>query len=385
MLGDFFPQPTDEPPGSDAAFMRSALAEARRAMGRVAPNPAVGAIIVRDGKIVGRGATQPPTGDHAEIVALKAAGNQAAGADLYVTLEPCCHLGRTPPCTDAIIAAGIRRVVIGTVDPNPEVHLGGIKQLEQAGIEVRVGVLEREASNAIAGFRSRISSGRPHVLVKYAMTLDGKIATRTGHSRWISGPEARVLTHVMRDRIDAIMVGSNTVVVDNPRLTTRLDDKISGSGGPHHPRRIVIDGRLRTPPDADILAPGSGDEPLIYCTEDAPADAERRLVDAGAIVRRIPATNNHVDLRPVFEDLGRLGLNQLLVEGGGGLIGACLDVGLVDEIITFIAPVIVGGDGPPPVAGYGVETMPDAWQLDDIRMHNAGRQHHAPRPGRPAS
>lgn len=372
MLGDLFPQSTRDTAEPDAQFMRQALAEARHALGRVAPNPAVGAIIVRDGEVVARGATQPPPGDHAEIVALKQAGELAAGADLYVTLEPCCHHGRTPPCTEAIIEAGVGRVVVGVLDPNPEVYRKGVRRLEGAGIPVTTGCLGEEARRVIDGFRSRISKQRPYVLVKYAMTLDGKIATRTGHSRWISGPEARELSHIMRDRSDAIMAGSNTIVVDNPRLTTRIPNALAGYGGPHHPRRIVIDGRLRIQPDAGILTPGSGDSPLIYTTTDAPDEAEEQLSGAGATICRVPSINGHVDLAAVLDDLSERGINLLFVEGGGGLIGALFDASLVDEVVIFIAPVIVGGDGPPPVAGTGVATMPEARQLRDTRTRTAG-------------
>ena len=377
MLGDLFPSESN-PASEDERFMRLALAEARRALGRVAPNPAVGAIIVRDGEIVGHGATQPPPGHHAEMMALGRAGERARGATLYVTLEPCSHQGRTPPCADAVIARGIRRVVIGTLDPHPLVNGGGVGKLRAAGIEVEVGCLEDEARSLIAGFSSRVSRGRPHTLVKYATTLDGKIVTRTGHSRWISGPESRELCHILRDRSDAIMVGSGTVLGDNPRLTTRLPDELSGYGGAHDPRRVVIDGDLRTPSDASVLAPDPDAPPIVYCTPDAPADAERQLIAAGALVRRVAARDCHVDLLEVLRDLGELGCNQLFVEGGGGLIGALFDARLVDEVVCFIAPLFVGGGGPAPVRGRGVATMPEAhrlvnrrmrWSGDDIMLH----------------
>ena len=372
MLADLFSQAEDPLLEPEGRFMRMALDEARRALGRVAPNPAVGAVVVRDGEVVGSGGTAPPPGPHAEIVALRQAGERARAAELYVTLEPCCHHGRTPPCTGAIIEVGIRRVIVATRDPNPEVDGKGLQRLREAGIEVVTGCLEVEAREIIAGFAARLVCGRPRATGKYAMTLDGKIATRTGHSRWISGEAARQIAHILRDRIDAIMVGSNTVVVDNPRLTTRLPDELAGNGGPHHPLRVIVDGRLRTSPDADILARGSGPAPLIYCIEDASTDAERQLTRTGARVVRLPTRNGHVDLPAVMGDLGARHVNEVLIEGGGGLIGALLDVGLVDDLLTFIAPVIVGGDGPPPVAGRGVATMPEAWRLENQRLRRLG-------------
>jgi len=371
MLGDLFESQPDAR-NDDERFMRLALAEARRALGRVAPNPAVGALVVRGGQVVGTGATLPPPRAHAEQVALSRAGELARGATLYVTLEPCSHQGRTPPCADAIIAAGIQRVVIGTLDPNPVVDGRGAAKLRAAGIEVVVGCLEAEARSLIAGFASRVARGRPHCLVKYAMTLDGKIATRTGHSRWISGPESRELTHIMRDRSDAIMAGSGTVLGDNPRLTTRLPEHLAGSGGPHDPRRVIIDSRLQIPLDAAVLTRNPDAPPIIYCTPDAPAEAERRLTQAGALVRRVAARYGHVDLAEALRDLGNLGCNQLFVEGGGGLIGALFDARLVDEVVCFIAPLFVGGGGPAPVRGRGVARMPEAHRLVDRRTRQSG-------------
>jgi diaminohydroxyphosphoribosylaminopyrimidine deaminase/5-amino-6-(5-phosphoribosylamino)uracil reductase len=371
MFDDFFP--TSEPDWTAATvFMGHALAEARSALGRVAPNPAVGALIVRSGEILGRGATQPPPGRHAEIVALELAGEAARGAELYVTLEPCSHFGRTPPCTEAVIAAGIRRVVIGMLDPDPRVNGAGVRRLREPGIEVETGCREVEARELIAGFVSRITSGRPRCIVKYAMTLDGKIATHTGHSRWISGPESRELSHVLRDRVDAIMAGSGTITGDNPRLTTRLPEHLTGYGGSHHPRRIVIDSRLRTPPGADVLAREDGGPPIIYCTAASPEDAARMLAERGAEIHRVPARDRHVDLEAVLRDLGERGVNELFVEGGGGLIGALFDARLVDIVVAFIAPLFVGGSGPSPVAGNGVETMPEAWRLEDRRIRQCG-------------
>jgi diaminohydroxyphosphoribosylaminopyrimidine deaminase/5-amino-6-(5-phosphoribosylamino)uracil reductase len=371
MFDDLFPTTEHERVAAEA-FMGLALAQARTALGRVAPNPAVGAVVVRDDQVVGRGSTQPPPGRHAEIIALEQAGEAALGASLYVTLEPCSHFGNTPPCVDAIIAAGIRRVVVGTLDPDRRVNGTGIERLRAAGIEVETGCREAEACELIGGFVSRVTTGRPRCTVKYATTLDGKIATRTGHSRWISGPESRELSHILRDRVDAIMAGSGTIVSDDPRLTTRLPERLCGYGGPHHPRRIVIDSRLRTPPDADVLDLKHGAPTIVYCAEDAPEDAACRLKEQGAEIRAMPSRDGHVDLTSALIDLGALGVNDLFVDGGGGLAGALFDTRLVDVVVAFIAPLFVGGDGPSPVAGRGVATMPEAWRLEERRIRQCG-------------
>ncbi len=361
---------TREP--NDEVFMHEALALARRTLGRTAPNPAVGAVVVRDGRIVGRGWTHPPGGPHAEIVALREAGKAASGATLYVTLEPCCHYGRTPPCTEAIVAASIARCVAAVADPFPLVNGGGIALLRRSGIVVEIGLKAREATDLNAGFFARVRTGRPLVLAKYAMTLDGRIATRTGHSRWITGEEARLVVHQLRDRVDAITVGAGTVIADDPALTTRLPDELAGDGGPHHPLRVVVDGRGASPLTARVFDPSLPGRTLVATTAAAAPEwlsglAERdvELVTCGE--------GPELRLDVLLDWLGARGINTLLVEGGGRLLGAFFDGRLVDQIAAFVAPVVVGGsDAPGPVGGCGVPTMTEALRLTNVRLTRLG-------------
>jgi len=357
----------------DRLWMQRAIALAWRARGRVAPNPAVGAVVVREGIIVGEGCTKPPGGPHAEIVALNQAGERARGATLYVTLEPCAHYGRTPPCVDAILRAGIRRVVIAIRDPYPEVDGRGIAALRAAGLEVDVGLEAKAAAAVVAGYLKRLRTGLPEVTLKYAMTLDGRLATRTGHSRWITGPEARRYAHQLRDRHDAILVGVGTVLQDDPELTTRLDPSECGDGGPPHPLRVVLDSQARTPPTARLLSPAVPGQTLIVTTEGAPPERVAALRAAGAEIITVPARCGKVDIRSALFELGARGINSVLVEGGGRVLGSLFDAGLVDRVGAFVAPVLVGGsDAPIPLAGRGVETMEQAVRLRDVRIRELG-------------
>lgn len=357
----------------DRLWMQRAIALAWRACGRVAPNPAVGAVVVREGIVVGEGCTKPPGGPHAEIVALNQAGERARGATLYVTLEPCAHYGRTPPCVDAILRAGIRRVVIAIRDPYPEVDGRGIAALRAAGLEVDVGLEAKAAAAVVAGYLKRLRTGLPEVTLKYAMTLDGRLATRTGHSRWITGPEARRYAHQLRDRHDAILVGVGTVLQDDPELTTRLDPSECGDGGPHHPLRVVLDSQARTPPTARLLSPAVPGQTLIVTTEGAPPERVAALRAAGAEIVTVPARCGKVDIRSALFELGARGINSVLVEGGGRVLGSLFDAGLVDRVVAFVAPVLVGGsDAPIPLAGRGVETMEQAVRLRDVRIRELG-------------
>ncbi|HVX31381.1 MAG TPA: bifunctional diaminohydroxyphosphoribosylaminopyrimidine deaminase/5-amino-6-(5-phosphoribosylamino)uracil reductase RibD [Nitrolancea sp.] len=357
----------------DAAWMRRALALARRAVGRTSPNPAVGAVLVRDGVVVGEGWTAPPGGPHAEIVALRQAGERARDATLYVTLEPCAHFGRTPPCVDALIAAGIRRAVVAIPDPFPGVSGRGLSRLEAAGIAVTLGI-EADAAIALnAGFLNRVRHERPTVTAKYAMTLDGRIATRTGHSRWITGPDARREAHRLRDAHDAILVGIGTVQADDPLLTTRLSESECGDGGPHHPLRVVLDRRARTPLSAAMLRPDTPGQTLIVISEHAPEDAVSALRAAGADVVRLPEHDGQIDLRAMLRLLAERGINSLLVEGGATVHGAFLDADLVDELVAFVAPVVVGGaSAPGPVGGVGRDVMDRAPRLKDVETRQFG-------------
>jgi diaminohydroxyphosphoribosylaminopyrimidine deaminase/5-amino-6-(5-phosphoribosylamino)uracil reductase len=356
----------------DRNFMDEALRMAGRALGRTAPNPAVGAIVVQAGEVVGRGSTQPPWHPHAEVVALAEAGRHAQGATLYVTLEPCCHYGRTPPCTDAIIAAGIARCIVAVPDPFPAVAGAGIADLRAAGIPVDVGLAAAEATELLAGFFTRVRKGRPLVTTKYATTLDGRIATWSGHSRWITGAEARVVAHQLRDRTDAVMVGAGTVVEDNPMLTTRLPTDLAGDGGVHHPLRVVVDGRGTSSLDARVFDPRFPGKTLVATTEAASPSWIGGLTARG-IEHVVAGAGPLVDLGEALGHLGRCGVNDLLVEGGSRLHGAFFDAGLADRVAAFIAPAIVGGrSAPGPVGGRGVATMGEAWRLDRVRIRQIG-------------
>ena len=336
-----------------------AIRQAQRVSGRTSPNPPVGAVVTQSGTILGVGATQPPGGPHAEIVALHAAGAASQGAELYTTLEPCTFHGRTPPCTEAIIAAGIRRVYYVARDSDPRIGAGAEQQLQAAGIEVvRLPDPNGRVADLLAPFRCRVHTGRPLVTVKYAMTLDGRIATASGDSRWISGPSSRHQVHLLRDRVDAIMVGVGTVLADNPELTTRLE----GHWRPlRHPLRIVVDSYGRTPLDARLLAPELPGQTMIATVAPAAAWVEE-LTARGIQVEQLPGdATGRVDLQALLKLLGRRGLNHLLVEGGATLLGGLAAQGLIDEIQAFIAPKLVGGAAAPgPLGGVGVTLMADA-------------------------
>lgn len=338
----------------DDAHMAAALALARRGLGRVWPNPAVGCVLVRDGHVVGRGWTQPGGRPHAESEALRRAGASALGTTAYVTLEPCAHHGLTPPCAQALVSAGIARAVVATVDPDPRTAGRGISDLRASGIEVSVGVGEAPARDLNRGFFTRISAGRPMFTLKMATTLDGRIASRTGDSRWITGEAARRRGHWLRASHDAILIGSETALVDDPSLSCRLpglDDR--------SPIRIVADGRLRL--DAgSALASGACRLPLWVITRaDAGTAARRRaLAASGCEILEVDAdAAGHPDPVAMAAALGAKGLTRVLIEGGGRLAASFLAAGLVDEVAWFRAPSIIGDDGRPAAAALGVEMV----------------------------
>ena len=349
-------------------YMKRALSLARQAVGRTSPNPPVGAVLVKDGVVVGEGFTLAPGQMHAEAVALNNAGAGAHCASLFVTLEPCSIQGRTPPCTDAIIAAGVIEVHVATKDPNPRVNGSGIAQLEAAGIKVFPGEREDEAREIYEAFAKFINVGIPFVTVKYAMTLDGKIATFTGDSRWVSGPEARSHVQEMRRTCDAIMVGVNTVLNDDPQLTARDSE---GAPESRQPLRVVLDSRARTSLEARLLKePG---QTLIAVTV-PPESRVKPLVETGAEVMHLPATaDGLVDPNAVLEALGARGVVSVLVEGGGALLGTLFDLKLVDKVIAFIAPSVIGGrSSPSPVGGKGIEMMSHATTIRQTRLERIG-------------
>lgn len=351
--------------------MARALDLARRGAGRTSPNPMVGAVVVREGRIVGEGYHEKAGTPHAEVHALRAAGPAAAGATLYVTLEPCNHHGRTPPCTEAIIAAGIARVVAAVKDPNPRVAGSGLARLRAAGIAVTEGVLAEEARELNEAFFHFITTGRPFVIMKYAMTMDGRIATATGESRWISSPEARERVHRLRAAADAVMVGIGTVLHDDPLLTCRVP-------GGRDPVRVVVDSRLRIPPSARVLSVRSEAPTWLATTPLAAPErraAIRSLRRTGACpveILEIPARDGRVDLGALLAELGRREITSVLLEGGAELNAAMLAAGAVQKVLGFVAPKLVGGrEAPGPVGGSGV-ALPEAWRVEGLKVEKVG-------------
>ena len=349
------------------AHMEHALALAREVLGTVSPNPAVGAVVVKGGEVVGEGATQRPGGDHAEVVALRQADAQANGATLFTTLEPCNHQGRTPPCADAIIESGVAEVRAALADPNPKVVGGGLMRLRDAGIETHEGECEAEARGVLEGYLHYIKTDLPFVTVKFAMSLDGKIATRTGDSRWISCLESRRFVHQIRGQSDAVLTGINTVMADDPRLTARDENDVPLD---HQPLRVVVDSRGRIPRDAAMLSePG---KTLVALTH--PDDgALEALSGAGADVLTVPGDNGGVDVAELMAMLGEQGTTTVLVEGGGELVGSLFDEKLVTKVVAFVSPTIIGGqDAPSPVGGLGIEHLTEALRLNDVEVRRFG-------------
>lgn len=351
--------------GSEVEVMQHALELARRGAGRVEPNPMVGAVIVDDElRQLGGGWHQAYGGPHAEVHALSEAGAAARGATMFVTLEPCCHFGKTPPCSRALIAAGIRRVVVAQTDPAAHVNGNGIAELREAGLQVDVGLLEAEASRLTAPFVMLMTQGRPWVHAKWALTLDGKIAARTGHSQWISGPESRAIVHELRGRMDAIVVGINTVLADDPQLTARPP-------GPRLAARVVIDSRCRLPPGSQ-LAQTARDAPVVCVTCDSAPPTARQCLEALGVEVLVmpPNAAGHPDPAQWLQEFGRRKWTHLLVEGGGELLGDLFDHNVIDEVHAFIAPKLVGGrSAVPALGGLGRETIPAEGLFDcEIRM-----------------
>jgi len=339
--------------------MRRALALAARAEGRTSPNPVVGAVIVHKGKVVGEGWHKRAGGPHAELEALRKAGSQARGADLVLNLEPCCHHGRTPPCTEAVIAAGIRRVYVGMQDPDPRVQGRGARALRRAGIEVKTGILRKECERLNEVFIKYIKTGLPFVTLKAAISLDGKIATATGESQWITGAEARKVVHHIRDRVDAILVGAGTVLKDDPQLTTRLGKKKS-----RNPVRVVLDTQGLVPLTARVFHRAPGDR-VIYVTSDKAAMARLgRLEKAGVEVWPMPEQGEGAALEDVLRRLAQNELIHVLIEGGSRVNAGALKEGVVDKVIFFLAPILIGGNGAVGViGGPGVQQLKDAFRI----------------------
>ncbi len=347
---------------TDTVFMTRALDLARRGRGRVEPNPMVGSVVVKDGRVVGEGWHETFGGPHAEVQALDAAGDQAQGATLYVTLEPCCHHGKTPPCTDRVIASGIRRVVVAMPDPFPAVAGKGIGQLREAGIDVVGYCLEEQARQLNAPYLTLIEKGRPFVHAKWAMSLDGRIATATGDSKWITGPAAREHGHFFRAQVDGILVGMGTVIADDPLLTPRLPD---GQSPLRVPTRIILDSRAHLRRDSLIVRTAREFKTIVACTNLArPADISRLSAEGCECIVFRPTKEGRVPLRDLLEALGSKRMTHLLVEGGGETIGSFVDDQLVDALRVYIAPRVIGGlEARPAVAGVGSPTLLESLQF----------------------
>lgn len=350
----------------DHRHMARALQLAARGLYTTDPNPRVGCVLVRDGEVVGEGWHQRAGEAHAEVNALHAAGEQAQGATAYVTLEPCSHHGRTPPCADALIQAGVARVVSGMEDPNPQVAGQGHARLRSAGLHVETGLLQAQAEALNPGYIKRRRSGRPFVRCKLAMSLDGRTAMASGESRWITGPAARADVHRLRARSSAILTGIGTVLADDPSLTARLatDEAVQ------QPQRVVLDSQLQLPPTARLLSlPGRR---LVCCREDADADRAQALIAAGAEIHRLPAGDGHIDLAAVLDLLGHLEINEVMSEAGPTLNGALLAAGLVDEIIVYLAPHLMGDAARGLFHLPGITTMRDRVELEIVDYRALG-------------
>lgn len=349
--------------------MRLALELAAKARGRTTPNPMVGAVIVKNGQVIGQGYHAKAGTPHAEVHALQEAGAEARGATVYVTLEPCSHYGRTPPCADALIKAGVKRVVVAMEDPNPVVAGNGMARLRQAGIVTEVGLLGDEAKHLNEVFIKYITTKQPFLLFKTAMTLDGKIATRTGQSQWITGASARGLVHSLRDAYDAIMVGIGTVLADDPALTTRIPGKVT-----QDPVRVIVDSQARTPLAAKVFNHESAASTIIFVSDQAPPDRVAALRAKGAQVITVPSgEDQRLQMKAVVERLGLEGITSVLLEGGGQLAGSCFRAQLVDKVCWFVAPKIVGGyQAPSPIEDLGIDHMEKAITLNRITLQQIG-------------
>ena len=353
---------------TDAAFMGAALGLARRGLGRVWPNPAVGCVLVRDGRVVGRGWTGDGGRPHAETEALGRAGDLARGAVAYVTLEPCAHHGKTPPCADALIAAGVARAVVAIDDPDPRVAGRGLAAMRNAGIAVETGLCAEEAAEINAGFLLRIGEGRPMVTLKSATSLDGRIATQSGESRWITGPEARALGHRLRAEHDAVMVGSGTAIADDPDLTCRLPGLEDRS-----PLRVVADGRLRLSLASRLVATAERVPTWILTREGNDPYRVEAFAAAGVEVIELPAgESGEMDLREGLRQLAARGITRLLVEGGAHLAAALLRLGVVDRLAFFRGEIVIGGDGVPAAMPLGFATLAEAPHFRRVGLARAG-------------
>ncbi len=349
---------------ADRIWMQRALALAARARGRTSPNPMVGAVLVKDNQLVGEGFHAYAGSDHAEVVALREAGEAGRGATLYVSLEPCCHFGRTPPCVEQIVQAGVRRVVAACEDPNPAVSGKGIAALRAAGLSVQVGLLADEAVRLNEAFFTHVRTGRPFVTLKVAASLDGKIATRTGESRWITGETARRRVHQLRNEVDAVLVGIGTVLRDDPLLTTRL-----GIAEQRDPIRVIVDNLARLPLRANVVNRASTAPTILAVSQMAPRTKLEALEREGVQVIVVEDSPRRVSLERLMEALGKRGILSVMIEGGAEINASALREGIVDKVLFFVAPILIGGKSTPTaVGGEGIETLGQALRLRDVRV-----------------
>ncbi len=354
----------DDASARDHALMNEALALAARGEGTVEPNPMVGCLIVAGGRVVGRGWHQRFGGPHAEVGALAEAAEAARGGTMYVTLEPCCHHGKTPPCVDAILQAGLRRVVVAMRDPFPKVDGGGLGKLRAAGVDVVLGPLAEEAESLNGPYLKRVRTGRPWVIAKWAMTLDGKLASRTGSSQWISNAESRAIVHDLRGRMDAIIVGRGTAAADDPLLTARPP-------GPRIATRIVLDSQATLASDSQLARTARQAPVLVAVNPNADPANCQRLREAGCELLPLDPAGRSISLPCLLDELGRRDFTNVLIEGGSRLLGSAFDDQLIDEVHAFVAPKLIGGsDAPSPIGGRGLEPMAAARNLDDVAIRH---------------
>ena len=352
---------------ADEQFMRRALELATKALGRTSPNPAVGAVIVQNGRIIGEGFHRRAGLPHAEREALRHVTGTAHGATIYVNLEPCSHYGRTPPCADALIEAGVKRVVVGMVDPNPLVRGRGLRRLRRAGITVVTGVLREECERLNEDFACFIRTGRPFVTLKLAASLDGRIAAASGDSQWISGEQSRRIVHELRNRVDAILVGAETVRNDDPQLTCRMR-------GGRDPLRVILDGRLSIAPSARVCTQRSTALTLIATSEDHGQKKKQAQLEAqGVQIVCLPGQNGHVPLRLLLAELGKRGNKSVLIEGGGRIAAAALREGVVDKVLFFYAPLLLGSEGRAMIGPLGIDRVAAGQKLHTMTVERIGK------------
>jgi len=360
----------------DRDFMAVALDLAKKGQGFTSPNPMVGAVVVKDNRIIGKGYHEAVGEPHSEVNAINDAGDHTEGAILYVTLEPCNHTGRTRPCTEKILSAGIRRVVVAMKDPNPDVKGGGNDFLKTHGVDVTLGVCEVQAQKLNEAYIKYVKTKRPFVIVKCASTLDGRIATKTGDAKWISNELSRNFVHTLRHAVDAVMVGIDTVTADNPSLTTRLPGLINGKKG-RDPVRIILDTQLSIAEDATVLKPNSDSDTLIITgdltSNPAGLKKKRRLLDRGIKIVESPLKNDRIDLNVLMDHLGSINMSSLLIEGGGHVIASALSEKIGDKVLFFYAPkILAADDGVPICRGNGPEFMSDCIPVKDIDVRRFG-------------